>query len=648
MKFFLVLLISFSSITAQSNIDELLSLVKNLPDSSKIKKLTDFCWKNRSQNPNLALFSGEEALRIARSTGDKQAQSKALNLMGVVYRNKGNYDSAISSYKKALRLSEEEGDSIQIAFSKNNIGGIYRLQGNYSVSLKYILDALKIFERNNNKNGISFCTINIGVIYWRQQNRLKALEYLNYTLRIREEIKDIPGGALALNLIAEIHFELGDIDTALDYYKQVEKKYEEIGSKKGLADAWAGLGGVYYSKKEYNLALEYRERALKTAIEISYLEGEITNYNNIGRIYAQMKDYEKADSNFDKALKLANKTEIIDSQIECYKYLAEYNEIKKDYKQSLGYFWKYHTLRDSVLNFQNSAFISQMESEYQIDKMKRQNDLLKKDLEANTRQKNLLLVIAALVISFAIGIFLLYRSKRRANLKLNEVNVMKDKFFGIIAHDLRSPFSTMFGLTGILQDDYNNISDQERKELISNIEGAGKQAFRLLENLLYWAQSQTNRLELNKKQVDLYPLILDTFSLLKDFAGKKEITLATTAEENCFAYCDDEMIKTVIRNLLANAVKFSFPGNTVNVLITDEGNYKKICVEDFGTGIQENIKEKIFSIENIHTSKGTSGESGTGLGLIICKEFVEKNGGKIWFDSNVDKGTRFYFTVPLK
>ena len=648
MKFVFIILFTFSFITAQNNINELLTRVKNLPDSSKIKELTDFCWKNRSQDPNLALLSGQEAFKIAELISDKKAQAKALNFIGVVYRNLANYDKAISAYKKALRLSEEAKDSIQIAFSKNNIGGIYRLQGNYSVSLKYILDALKIFERKNNKDGISFCTINIGIIYWRQQNYLKALEYLNYTLRIREEIKDKPGAAIALNLIAEVHFDLGDIETALKYYKQVEKKYEEINDKKGLAAIWGGLGGVYYHKKNYKLALQYRMRALNMANKISYLEGQITNYNNIGRIYAQLKKYNQAEINFNKALKLATKTEIIDSQIECFKYLAEYNEIKKDYKQSLFYAWKYHALRDSVLNFQNSAFISQMESEYQIERIRRQNDLLVRDLELNIRQRNYLLIIAALVIGFAIGLFYLYRSKKNANLKLRELNIMKDKFFGIIAHDLRSPFSTMFGFTGILQDDYDSISDHERKELIKNIESSGKQAYRLLENLLYWAQSQTDRIEFNKQEVDLYEIILDTFSFLKETAGNKQITLNTTVEKNCQAFCDEEMIKTMIRNLVANAIKFSFPNNTVTVSIEDSKNFKKICIEDNGTGIAEELKGRIFSLENVYTSKGTHGETGTGLGLIICKEFVEKNGGKIWFESNNGKGTKFYFTVPHK
>ncbi len=648
MKIAFIMLFAFSVVTAQSNIEELLTLVKNLPDSSKINKLNDFCWKNRSQDPNLALLSGQEALKIAQRIRDIKSQSKSLNLIGVVYRNQGNYDIAISSYKKALRLSEEAEDSAQIAFSKNNIGGIYRLQGNYSVALKYILDALKIFERLNDKSGISFCTINIGIIYWRQQNYNKALDYLNYTLRIREEIKDMPGGALALNLIAEVHFDLADIETALEYYKQVEKKYEEINNKKGLADAWGGLGKVYYYKKSYKLALEYRLRALRMANEISYLEGQITNYNNIGRIYAQLKNYKEAEHSFNRALNLAAKTEIIDSQIECYKYLAEYNEIKKDYKQSLIYAWKYHTLRDSVLNFQNSAFISQMESDYQVEKIKRQNDLLVKDLELNIKQRNYLFIIAALVIGFTVVLYYFYQLKRRANLELRNLNAMKDKFFGIIAHDLRSPFNTLFGFTSILRDDYNKIDDYERKKLIKNIEDSGKQAYRLLENLLNWAQSQTDRLKINIQSVDLREIVLETFSVLKETAGNKQITLNTTVEENSFVSCDEDMIKTVLRNLVTNAIKFSFHNNSVTVSIEDEENFKKICIEDNGTGIDDRIKEKIFSLESVYTSKGTDGESGTGLGLIICKEFVEKNGGKIWFESNNGKGTKFYFTVPQK
>jgi signal transduction histidine kinase len=647
MKFVFIIIFAFTIVTAQSNINELLKSVEKLPDSSKVIKLTDFCWNNRNQNPRLALSSGQEGLKISEQIGDKRLQAKSFNMIGVVYRNLADYDKAISAYRNALRLSEEVKDSIQIAFSKNNIGGIYRLQGNYNVSLKYILDALKIFERHNNKDGISFCAVNIGVIYWRQQNHQKALEYLNYTVKIREEINDKPGGALALNLIAEVYFDLNEIETALKYYKIAEKEYEEMNNKKGLAAIWGGLGGVYYQKKDYKLALQYRLRALDLANKINYIEGQIASYNNLGRIYAKLNNYNYADINFNKAFELARKTEIIDSQLECYKYLAEYNEIKKDYKQSLLYIRKYHALRDSVLNFQNSSFISQMEAEYQVEKIKRQNDILVKDLELNIRQRNFSLIIAALVIVFASGLFYLNRLKKKANLELHELNATKDKLFGIIAHDLRSPFNTMFGFTSIIKDDYSQLSDDERISVINNIEKSGKQAFQLLENLLCWSLTQTNRIEFNKHEVDLHEIILETFFLLKETANNKQITLTSTVEDKCIAFCDEEMIKTVLRNLITNAIKFSFPSNEVSISVEDQNNFRKICVKDNGVGITGELRDKIFSMENVCTSKGTSGETGTGLGLIICKDFVEKNSGRIWVESELGEGSKFFFTVPI-
>ncbi len=183
MKVLILLFVQISLLCAQTNLDSFMNSISSKPDSARARLLNDYAWTNRSKDPKTALKVTEEALKISKTINNKSLQARSLNLMGVIYRNLGNYDKSISVYTNALRLAEEIKDSVQIAYSHNNLGGIYRLQGNSALALEYILKALGLFEKLKHKEGISFCTINIGLIYRRQGNFIKALEYLNYTLR---------------------------------------------------------------------------------------------------------------------------------------------------------------------------------------------------------------------------------------------------------------------------------------------------------------------------------------------------------------------------------------------------------------------------------------------------------------------------------
>jgi signal transduction histidine kinase/Tfp pilus assembly protein PilF len=636
------------NVLAQSSIDSLIKQIEKQHDTTKIKILTDYCWTNRNKKPREALEAGEKALRLANSLTDTKSIAKVYNLIGVVYRNLGHYDKAIGSYKNALKISETAKDSIQIAYSNNNIGGLYRLEGNNTLALEYILRALKIFENRKNKTGIAFCTINIGLIYRRQQNFTKALEYLNYTLKLREEINDRQGKALALNLIAEILFERGDINSALKYYLEVEKEYSAVDDKKGLAATWGGIGGVYYVQKDYTRALEYRTKALELSNKINYLEGKIANNSKIGLVYARLGNYSKAEENLSNALKLAQNVQEINSKIDCYKTFVEYNELRKRYPLAIEYMRKYQALKDSVSKQDNIAMVAEMESVYKAEKAERENALLMKDIEREKTQQNYIVVIAFLIIVLMLFTYSRYYSKKNANRKLLELNTVKDKLFRIIAHDLKNPFGVILGFTEILANDYNELSDHERIELITDIDKASKQTYKLLENLLYWSNTQIGGLEYSPTQFDLLDTIKQTFMLYDSIAKNKNIELATDLNQNLNVFCDQDMIRTVLRNLVFNGIKFSNNGGKVIVRVNQNDVETKVAVEDTGIGISEDKLKKLFTLDNISSTDGTAAEKGTGLGLILCKELVHKNGGEITVTSKENKGSSFVFTIPNK
>jgi signal transduction histidine kinase len=620
--------------------------ISTKPDTARARILNDYAWINRSKDPNSALKSTEEALKIARGINNKSIQARSLNLMGVIYRNLGNYDKSISVYTNALRIAEEVKDSVQIAYSYNNLGGIYRLQGNNTLALEYILKALSVFENLKHKEGMSFCTINIGLIYRRQGNYVKALEYLYYTLRLREEINDRPGKALALNLIAEVHFDLGEFNAALKHYLEVEKEYQAVDDKKGLAAAWGGIAGVYYEQKNYQIALEYRKKSLELATKINYLEGQVHNHINLGLIYAQLKNFQQADLEFAEALKIANSMKEIYVQIDTYKNFAKYNEMKNNYKEALLYFKKYTTLKDSIMKQENIALITEMEAIYKSERAEKEKTVLMKDLELREKQTNYLIIILLLIVVMVVIIYSRYLSKKAANKKLQELNAVKDTFFRLIAHDLKTPFNAIFGYTEMLKEDFASLSEVEKLKYINDIGRAAKQSYQLLENLLMWSQSESGRIEFNPQNLNLKLIILESKELLMPAAKNKNIEIAVECDDNLTVIADLQMLTTIFRNLISNAIKFTYPGGNVTIKAIDEQKDVRIFVKDNGMGMSEETVKRLFKLNEVSTFNGTQGEKGTGLGLILCKEFISLHKGKIEVKSEPAKGSTFIFTIP--
>jgi len=236
----------------------------------------------------------------------------------------------------------------------------------------------------------------------------------------------------------------------------------------------------------------------------------------------------------------------------------------------------------------------------------------------------------------------------KQNQELHELNATKDKFFSIIAHDLRGPFSGLLGLTDLLSQEGETMQTDEIIDLIKKIHQTLKNQYNLLENLLQWASIQTKRLNPQPIKVNLRRTTSDVINILQTNAEKKNITLVNDVLPEHFVLADKQMITSVIHNLITNAIKFSFPAGKVILASEDEAENKILLkVIDSGIGISDEIKEKLFKIDKHHSTLGTNNEKGSGLGLILCKEMVEKNGGKIWAERNKDaNGSTFYVLLP--
>ncbi len=237
---------------------------------------------------------------------------------------------------------------------------------------------------------------------------------------------------------------------------------------------------------------------------------------------------------------------------------------------------------------------------------------------------------------------------RESQKKLVELNASKDKFFSIISHDLRSPFSALLGISGLLMDDFDSVDKSELQEFIQAIEKTSRGVYNLLENLLDWSKIQTGRMEYMPKEFSLSVMAEEVKNLLETSAKSKKINLVSNIDESLKVYADMNMINTVLRNLTANAIKFTPANGIIEIAASRRENGVEVSVADSGIGISENDIKKLFRIDTTVTTLGTEGERGTGLGLILCKELVAKNNGEIFVASTIGKGTTFTFILPEK
>ena len=236
----------------------------------------------------------------------------------------------------------------------------------------------------------------------------------------------------------------------------------------------------------------------------------------------------------------------------------------------------------------------------------------------------------------------------KKNFELNNLNKTKDKFFSIIAHDLKNPISAMKNLSKLMVKEYNKMDENDKYDFIREMKDTSSNLSQLLDNLLLWSRSQRDVIEYHPENADICFIIKNNIDLMSLMAKRKSITLYSEGKCPCNIVLDQNTISTVIRNLISNAIKFTSKGG--NILVCHEETDKEVIVsiKDDGIGIIKSVKDSLFKIDVSVTTLGTNEERGTGLGLVICKEFINKHRGKIWVESKVGKGSTFFFSIPKK
>ncbi len=649
-------------------------------------RLIGICHYYKSDYSKTVEYS-QKSLTIFKNIGNKPGISKCLNVIGVIYYSEGNYTKAFDYYQEAMIINEEIGDKKNLSKNLGNIGLIYMFQGNYPHALDYFQKALKINEELNNNPGVTNYLNNIGIIYYYQKNYPKALEYYNRALKINEEMGDKSGISNCFNNIANIHFNEGNYSQALKYYRETLNYYEEIDDKSSIPSALNNIGFIHQKQGDYLQALEYFQKSLKLREKMGDKLGICNSYSNIGKVFLKTKNYTKALDYTLKSLKLANELDLLKNQASIHGQLSEIYAATKNYQGAYENQVLYKKLNDSIFNETNIKEITSLENKFEFEKEIQAIELeqQRKDavqIEEARRQKTVrnsfiggFLLMALLALIVLRGFLQKRKSNRTLLAQKNEIeeknqqlelqknkiqdfanelekaNETKDKFFSIIAHDLKSPFSSILGFSELLHENFEEFDVTEQKEFINHIFQSARNTYKLLENLLLWSRSQRGRIDFKPEKENLYLLIVETIKILDQTAASKSITLKDDIPEDIFVYADIDLFSTILRNLVSNAIKFTPKGGEVTITArsaSDDENqhYTEISVKDTGVGISQEKQSLLFKISKNITANGTENETGTGLGLILCKEFVEMHNGKIWAESEPGKGSTFCFTLP--
>lgn len=621
----------------------------------------------------------EQSLLLSRSQHDTAVSIYCLRMASEVYYFQGNFKKSLQYDLERLQLSKSWSTNDYLT-SLNDVANNYQALADYKLSIQYrqLLDSLASACGDSVNWG--YALLNIGGAYFEDKKDSMALRYYN---RAYPVIADCGDSALIVKLncsLAEYYLKNNQIQNAEEYLKVARGILE----KEALVDLEAIVQTIYFwgefcvQSKKYARAYSFfneveeinRINESSDLMTLTYLGMADVKVNNNERdsaryFIAKGLDYAKTGS----------------LQLKCYMKFRDLFLDEGNYKKAYFYAQKFEQLNDSIHNEAYYRYVEEVQTRYETQKRERENHELKQqsiNREMVIRNQKIagaaITLISFLLFWFMVVFFNGRKKQKKLNRLLNdkqlliekknavleqkneeisqqsnllkEANATKDKFFSIIAHDLKSPFNVVLGYAELLLQSYDDFDDNERKDFIGDLNNSARSAFDLLENLLTWSRSQQGRIFIEQEPVNLFSLVKQSIEPYGLNAKLKQIRLLNKIPDHVMVLVDRYTISITIANLVSNAIKFTHEKGVISIIANIMQHDIEVCVEDNGVGITANRLVDIFDDKINQSSEGTQNEKGTGLGLILCKEFVEKNGGQIWVESEEGRGSRFFFTLP--
>jgi signal transduction histidine kinase len=558
-----------------------------------------------------------EYLQLLPDDEEKRLHAGILQNIATIYQDKGERVKAFENYLAAIEYAEAAKDSIFLTIAYNNIGQAYNDSEEFETSLYYLEKALEFAKAKNSQIDIYRASLNMA-------NTLS---------------------------------NMARYEEALGLYEIAGELFSKLRPNIPPAIILHNRGATLAQMKRYSEAEELLLESLRITNDMGILQGVYFNHHILGNMYFEQGRSEEAvyhlENAIDAAEEIGNMQQAQTSRDVLHKTYAQANRFKKAY-ESLNDFKIYS---DSLTNIVKEKELAELESRLELIRQSEFNRLLEEKQVQQEQQLNFqfYLIIAAIVVIVLVVVilFIMRKSARereeinsklqQQKLELEELGHAKDKLFAIITHDLRSPLTSLQGILHLIKD--NVLSNQDMAELIPELEVSIQKNVDVMDDLLQWAKEQLSGVKMNIKPVNIHQIVDEIISSQSFIAQKKGVTVKQEIPKEETVMADVNALQLVIRNLISNSIKFTSRGDEVQVILHSNHAHTQLVIKDTGIGIPKEAADKIFDSKS-WTRPGTNKEKGSGFGLSLSKEFVERMGGRIWFESEDGKGSTFYIELP--
>jgi len=672
----LMLLAAFCiSLTISSQNDRIDSLTVQLayqkPDSAKVDTsllLINELYKNKDYKK--AFLYINRSIELSNQLNYTQGLAEANYKKALIYEQLKDYLNAIDNYSKSKIYYDKLDDSLGAAKASQQIGIIEIRRGNYNDGLKNALSAITIFEELNMHKELSSAYDALADAYTKTNQVDIALDYNYKALEVREILNDSLGIKASTIKIADLYAKRKEHRKSIEFYEKALNLISNNEDPKLKSDILPKLGCEYLNFKEYDKAAKFLVEGLIYSRKNNNKEGVLKSLNALATLNLQRKKLRLVERQLNEAYGLAKDLDDKKALLNNYRLKKELDSTRGFFQNA--YFWqgKYYDLKSKLEQNEAPKLLENLEAIERlevadINPENQSEQESSKKVKSNERTYIVLLAILAGILLITSIVLL---SKRRTHQKeistikhdlkqekirnesileqthhLEEVNQVKDKLFSIVSHDLKDSISSIKAFLDLLKED--SITREEFDNLIPELSENANNASALLFNLLNWSKSQMQSLDPKPELFDIQEVFHNKMALVEQKVEDKRIVLIDESQPG-IVYADKSMIEIVLQNLITNAVKFSRTGDVITVCNKEKNGKVLISVEDTGVGISKENIDKLFDGQSNFTTTGTKNEKGTGLGLTIAKDLVELNHGKIWVESEINNGSKFFIELP--
>lgn len=596
------------------------------------------------------------------------AKASSINYIGKYYHSIGNFNRSYEKYKEGLQIAFTINDSLLISELLKNIGNYFSTIGNASLALENLIKSLKYADQKINPFNYASSCSQLANVYQDRKQLDKAEYYHKKALELRISLGDKEETGKSLKNLGEVYEELGKIDSAKYFYSEALLIFKDISYMKGQIKCYNNLGRVYCEERNYPKSEDNLFKALHLSEEVGYQKGIVNAKKELGKLFLDRKQFiesskylEEARSDAEKYGILYEEKDILFQQYLLFKQLEEY-------QKALHFFQKYAFIEDSIKEKEFETSIESLAIEYESRKNEQENKILKGQnelqlVQIKTRNKIILIGLFAL-FSVVIAGYSIYRNlinKNRDNKKLVELNRdlktanekleitsrERDRLYSIFAHELRNPLLWFKNITGKLNSDFEKLDKKFTRRAIESLDESATQSYHLMDNLLQWTRSQMGKTQINPEIFSVNELIRENIQFAQTALDFKGIAIQCDCDSEIKIFADKLMIKTVIRNLISNSIKFTPEKGQIFIKATFLNDKVEISIRDTGIGIRKEIQDTLFRKEATTSSSNFLEEKGSGIGLLLCKEFIDMHKGRINLTSTEGMGTEFIVSLPI-